>query len=82
MEDLFRSYWWLIFPIWGIAMGALVAVYGWDAVLTQLAWFFTKAALLTLGSSLVDSTMIGTSRSPGALRYWPSRSRPGRHRAG
>jgi len=21
MEDLFRTYWWLIFPIWGIAMG-------------------------------------------------------------
>ena len=22
MEDLFHSYWWLIFPIWGIAMGS------------------------------------------------------------
>jgi hypothetical protein len=22
MEDLFRSYWWLIFPIWGLAMGS------------------------------------------------------------
>lgn len=22
MEDLFRSYWWLLFPIWGLAMGS------------------------------------------------------------
>jgi chromate transporter len=37
--------------IWGAAMGALMVTYGWDAVLTQMAWFFTKAALLTFGGA-------------------------------
>ena len=29
----------------------LVWRYGWDATLTQMAWFFTKAALLTFGGA-------------------------------
>jgi len=37
--------------LWLVAIGALTAVYGWDAVLTQMAWFFTKAALLTFGGA-------------------------------
>ena len=37
--------------LWLAGMGALVALYGWDAVLTQMAWFFTKAALLTFGGA-------------------------------
>jgi chromate transporter len=37
--------------IWLAAMGALTALYGWDAVLTQMAWFFTKAAFLTFGGA-------------------------------
>jgi chromate transporter len=37
--------------IWLLAMGGLTAVFGWDAVLTQMAWFFTKAALLTFGGA-------------------------------
>jgi chromate transporter len=37
--------------LWVAAMGALTAAYGWDAVLTQMAWFFTKAALLTFGGA-------------------------------
>jgi chromate transporter len=37
--------------LWVVAIGALTAVYGWDAVLTQMAWFFTKAALLTFGGA-------------------------------
>lgn len=37
--------------VWGAAMGALMVTYGWDAVLTQMAWFFTKAALLTFGGA-------------------------------
>jgi chromate transporter len=32
-------------------MGALVATFGVDAVLTQMGWFFTKAALLTFGGA-------------------------------
>ena len=37
--------------LWIAVIGALTAAYGWDAVLTQMAWFFTKAALLTFGGA-------------------------------
>jgi len=37
--------------LWLVAMGTLTALYGWDAVLTQMGWFFTKAALLTFGGA-------------------------------
>ena len=37
--------------IWAAAIGGLTALFGWDAVLTQMAWFFTKAALLTFGGA-------------------------------
>ena len=37
--------------IWAVALGALVAVWGWQGVYTQMAWFFTKAALLTFGGA-------------------------------
>ena len=37
--------------IWLSAMLLLVLRYGWDATLTQMAWFFTKAALLTFGGA-------------------------------
>jgi chromate transporter len=37
--------------LWLVALGALIAAYGWDAVLTQMGWFFTKAALLTFGGA-------------------------------
>ena len=37
--------------IWCVAMALLTLVYGWQAVLTQMAWFFTKAALLTFGGA-------------------------------
>src|SRR4051812_23538147 len=33
--------------LWLAALGLLVALYGWDGVLTQMGWFFTKAALMT-----------------------------------
>ncbi len=36
---------------WAVAIGGLTLVCGWDAVLTQMAWFFTKAALLTFGGA-------------------------------
>src|SRR6188474_2363676 len=32
-------------------MAFLVVRYGWDATLTQMGWFFTKAALLTFGGA-------------------------------
>lgn len=37
--------------LWLAGMGTLIALYGWDAVLTQMAWFFTKAALMTFGGA-------------------------------
>jgi chromate transporter len=37
--------------LWGAAMGGLVAMYGWQGTLTQMGWFFTKAALLTFGGA-------------------------------
>jgi chromate transporter len=37
--------------LWLLPMGFLVAVYGWDHTLTRMAWFFTKAALLTFGGA-------------------------------
>jgi chromate transporter len=37
--------------LWLLAIGGLTFAFGWDAVLTQMAWFFTKAALLTFGGA-------------------------------
>jgi chromate transporter len=37
--------------LWFAAIGALTLAFGWQAVLTQMAWFFTKAALLTFGGA-------------------------------
>jgi chromate transporter len=37
--------------LWAAAIAGLTAAYGWDAVLTQMAWFFTKAALMTFGGA-------------------------------
>ncbi|MGQ0523033.1 MAG: chromate efflux transporter [Betaproteobacteria bacterium] len=39
------------FGLWLGVIGALYALYGWDATLTQMGWFFTKAALLTFGGA-------------------------------
>lgn len=33
------------------AMLVLINTYGWDATLTQMGWFFTKAALVTFGGA-------------------------------
>ena len=37
--------------LWALALGALAALFGWQGVLTQMGWFFTKAALLTFGGA-------------------------------
>ena len=37
--------------LWFVGIGGLTLAYGWGAVLTQMAWFFTKAALLTFGGA-------------------------------
>ena len=37
--------------IWALALVPLWAAAGWDGTLTQMGWFFTKAALLTFGGA-------------------------------
>lgn len=37
--------------LWVVAIAALLAAFGVDGTLTQMAWFFTKAALLTFGGA-------------------------------
>jgi chromate transporter len=37
--------------IWLLAIGALMLAFGWQGTLTQMGWFFTKAALLTFGGA-------------------------------
>ncbi len=37
--------------IWALAIGGLMAAFGWQGTLTQMGWFFTKAALLTFGGA-------------------------------
>ena len=37
--------------LWGGGIGLLCGLYGWHGALTQMGWFFTKAALLTFGGA-------------------------------
>ncbi len=37
--------------LWLLPMGLLLATQGWGGTLTQMGWFFTKAALLTFGGA-------------------------------
>ncbi|SFP81548.1 chromate transporter [Geopseudomonas sagittaria] len=37
--------------LWVLPMGVLTLWLGWDNTLTQMGWFFTKAALLTFGGA-------------------------------
>ena len=37
--------------IWILAISALIFIYGWESTYSQMAWFFTKAALLTFGGA-------------------------------
>lgn len=46
----------IVFLIIGLLIGGaimlgLVMAYGWDGTLTQMSWFFTKAALVTFGGA-------------------------------
>lgn len=49
-----RKFWrWLAagLSVWLIAISVLIASVGWQTTLTQMGWFFTKAALLTFGGA-------------------------------
>ncbi len=37
--------------LWAVPMAVLTAVWGWQHAYAQMAWFFTKAALLTFGGA-------------------------------
>ena len=37
--------------LWVLPMGLLTLLFGWNGTLTQMSWFFTKAALLTFGGA-------------------------------
>ena len=37
--------------LWTVPMALLNAIFGWEHTLTQMAWFFTTAALLTFGGA-------------------------------
>jgi chromate transporter len=37
--------------LWALVIGALCAAFGWSGTLTQMGWFFTKAAMLTFGGA-------------------------------
>jgi chromate transporter len=37
--------------LWALVLGALVAAGGWEGTLAQMAWFFSKAAMLTFGGA-------------------------------
>ncbi|MCA3223338.1 MAG: chromate efflux transporter [Burkholderiales bacterium] len=37
--------------LWAAGLGVLALVFGWQGLLTQMGWFFTKAALLTFGGA-------------------------------
>ncbi|MCX7199374.1 MAG: chromate efflux transporter [Proteobacteria bacterium] len=37
--------------LWGASLGFLLLQFGWEGTLTQMGWFFTKAALLTFGGA-------------------------------
>ena len=37
--------------LWCLPMALLTVLFGWDGIFTQMAWFFTKAALLTFGGA-------------------------------
>ncbi len=37
--------------LWTVPMALLIAAFGWEHTLSQMGWFFTKAALLTFGGA-------------------------------
>ncbi|MDH5407878.1 MAG: chromate efflux transporter [Gammaproteobacteria bacterium] len=37
--------------IWAGVMGMMITSYGWEGTLSQMSWFFTKAALVTFGGA-------------------------------
>ncbi|NJC42094.1 hypothetical protein GGQ87_002389 [Brevundimonas alba] len=76
MEDLFRDYWWLIFPLWGLGMGAWHSMANYRRKTRMLDIVRTYAekgeqppeALLTALNREDDEYRDGCRRSP--AHYW------------
>ncbi|HZW16223.1 MAG TPA: hypothetical protein VFF66_08215 [Brevundimonas sp.] len=75
MEELFRDFWWLIFPIWGLGMGAWHSMAGYrrqKAMLDLVRTYAEKgeqppeALLAALGREDVDGSV--NRNSP--VHYW------------
>jgi hypothetical protein len=75
MEELFRDFWWLIFPVWGLAMGAWHSLAGYrrqKAMLDLVRTYAEKgqqppdALLAALGRE--DADVPGRRNSP--AHYW------------
>jgi chromate transporter len=45
------SFFLIVITIWGAVMVTLAITYGWEGTLTQMGWFFTKAAFVTFGGA-------------------------------
>lgn len=76
MEDLFRSYWWLIFPLWGLAMGSWHSFAGYrrqKAMLDVIRTYAEKGeqppeALLAALAESEHAEKRSMQRSP--AHYW------------
>ena len=42
---------WVGAALWALPMAFMAMQHGWDQTLTEMSWFFTKAALLTFGGA-------------------------------
>lgn len=78
MEDLFRSYWWLIFPLYGLAMGAWHSGMQYRRQKAMLDVIRTYAdrgeqppeAVLAALKANDDDDCNGHSGNRGGSRYW------------
>lgn len=52
--------------LWLVPMAALTLMLGWAHPLTQMSWFFTKAALMTFGGAYAVLTLC----LPGAVTHY------------
>jgi chromate transporter len=52
--------------LWLLPMAVLLVTQGWSGTLTQMAWFFTKAALLTFGGAYAVLPYV----NQGAVNYY------------
>lgn len=79
MEDLFRSYWWLIFPLYGLAMGAWHSGMQYrrqKAMLDVIRTYADRgeqppeAVLAALNKGVDDEDGFGSRGGRGGSRYW------------